>query len=103
MSKSDDSRSIEQAASLQQTSAASDEITSITHATADASQEVARNMTETSGLVSDAKRKVGEMTQCMDAINASGAGVTAAIINTGSGASSYQLVISANATGTGQD
>ena len=36
-----------------------------------------------------------------DAINASGAGVTASIINTGSGATPYQLVISANDTGTG--
>ena len=36
-----------------------------------------------------------------DAINASGAGVTASIINTGSGASPYQLVVSANDTGTG--
>ncbi|MDR3684026.1 MAG: flagellar filament capping protein FliD [Geothrix sp.] len=36
-----------------------------------------------------------------DAINASGAGVTAAIVNTGSGANPYQLVISANDTGTG--
>ena len=35
------------------------------------------------------------------AINASGAGVTASIINTGSGANPYQLVIAANATGTG--
>ena len=36
-----------------------------------------------------------------DAINASGAGVTATIVNTGSGATPYQLVVSANATGTG--
>ncbi len=36
-----------------------------------------------------------------DAINASGAGVTASIINTGSGTSPYQLVVSANDTGTG--
>ena len=37
-----------------------------------------------------------------DAINASGAGVTASVINTGSGATPYQLVISANDTGTGK-
>jgi flagellar hook-associated protein 2 len=36
-----------------------------------------------------------------DAINASGAGVTASIVNTGSGTTPYQLVISANDTGTG--
>ena len=36
-----------------------------------------------------------------DAINASGAGVTASIVNTGSGATPYQLVLSANDTGTG--
>ncbi|GLH73181.1 hypothetical protein GETHLI_16830 [Geothrix limicola] len=37
-----------------------------------------------------------------DAINASGAGVTASIVNTGTGTTPYQLVITANATGTGQ-
>ena len=36
-----------------------------------------------------------------DAINASGAGVSASIINTGSGANPYQLVIAAKTTGTG--
>ena len=36
-----------------------------------------------------------------DAINASGAGVTAAIINSGTGATPYQLVITAKETGTG--
>ena len=36
-----------------------------------------------------------------DAINASDAGVTATIINTGSGANPYQLVVTADATGTG--
>ncbi|HJV90391.1 MAG TPA: flagellar filament capping protein FliD [Holophagaceae bacterium] len=36
-----------------------------------------------------------------DAINSSGAGVTATIVNTGSGATPYQLVVSANDTGTG--
>ncbi|OGQ57702.1 MAG: hypothetical protein A3J24_04695 [Deltaproteobacteria bacterium RIFCSPLOWO2_02_FULL_53_8] len=36
-----------------------------------------------------------------DAINASGAGVTAAIVNTGTGATPYQLVLSAKDTGTG--
>lgn len=36
-----------------------------------------------------------------DAINASGAGVTASIINTGAGANPYQLVIAAKDTGTG--
>lgn len=36
-----------------------------------------------------------------DAINASGAGVTASIVNTGTGTNPYQLVITANATGTG--
>lgn len=36
-----------------------------------------------------------------DAINASGAGVTAAIINTGAGATPYQLVVTAKETGTG--
>lgn len=36
-----------------------------------------------------------------DAINASGAGVTAAVINTGTGATPYQLVITAKETGTG--
>lgn len=36
-----------------------------------------------------------------DAINASGAGVTATIVNTGTGATPYQLVVSANSTGTG--
>ena len=35
------------------------------------------------------------------AINASGAGVTASIVNTGSGTTPYQLVLTANATGTG--
>lgn len=36
-----------------------------------------------------------------DAINASGAGVSASIINTGAGAAPYQLVITAKETGTG--
>jgi flagellar hook-associated protein 2 len=36
-----------------------------------------------------------------DAINASGAGVTATVVNTGSGATPYQLVVTANDTGTG--
>jgi len=36
-----------------------------------------------------------------DAINASGAGVTAAIVNTGAGVNPYQLVVSANDTGLG--
>lgn len=36
-----------------------------------------------------------------DAINASGAGVTATIVNTGSGTTPYQLVVTANDTGTG--
>lgn len=36
-----------------------------------------------------------------DAINGSGAGVTATIVNTGSGATPYQLVVTANDTGTG--
>lgn len=36
-----------------------------------------------------------------DAINASGAGVTASIINTGTGANPYQLVVTAKETGTG--
>jgi flagellar hook-associated protein 2 len=36
-----------------------------------------------------------------DAINASGAGVTASIVNTGSGANPYQLVVTAKETGTG--
>jgi flagellar hook-associated protein 2 len=36
-----------------------------------------------------------------DAINSSGAGVTATIVNTGSGATPYQLVVTANDTGTG--
>ncbi|WP_306590695.1 flagellar filament capping protein FliD [Geothrix sp. 21YS21S-4] len=36
-----------------------------------------------------------------DAINASGAGVTATIVNTGSGATPYQLIVTANDTGTG--
>lgn len=36
-----------------------------------------------------------------DAINASGAGVSASIINTGAGAKPYQLVITAKETGTG--
>lgn len=36
-----------------------------------------------------------------DAINASGAGVTASIINTGAGTNPYQLVIAAKDTGTG--
>jgi flagellar hook-associated protein 2 len=36
-----------------------------------------------------------------DAINASGAGVTAAVVNTGSGANPYQLVVTAKETGTG--
>ena len=35
------------------------------------------------------------------AINGSGAGVTAAIVNTGAGSNPYQLVITANSTGTG--
>ena len=35
------------------------------------------------------------------AINGSGAGVTASIVNTGAGANPYQLVITANSTGTG--
>jgi len=35
------------------------------------------------------------------AINASGAGVTASIVNTGTGTKPYQLVITANSTGTG--
>jgi len=37
-----------------------------------------------------------------DAINASGAGVTASIVNTGSGSTPYELVVSANDTGTGK-
>lgn len=36
-----------------------------------------------------------------DAINASGAGVTASIVNSGTGSNPYQLVISAKETGTG--
>ncbi len=36
-----------------------------------------------------------------DAINASGAGVTASVVNTGTGATPYQLVITAKETGTG--
>ncbi len=36
-----------------------------------------------------------------DKINASGAGVTATVVNMGKGAKPYQLVITANATGTG--
>ncbi|HJW31793.1 MAG TPA: flagellar filament capping protein FliD [Holophagaceae bacterium] len=36
-----------------------------------------------------------------DAINGSGAGVTATIVNTGSGATPYQLVVTAKETGTG--
>lgn len=36
-----------------------------------------------------------------DAINASGAGVSAAVINTGAGANPYQLVVTAKDTGTG--
>lgn len=36
-----------------------------------------------------------------DAINSSGAGVSATIVNTGSGATPYQLVVTANSTGTG--
>lgn len=36
-----------------------------------------------------------------DAINASGAGVSASVINTGAGTNRYQLVISAKETGTG--
>lgn len=36
-----------------------------------------------------------------DAINASGAGVTASIVNTGTGANPYQLVLTAKDTGTG--
>jgi flagellar hook-associated protein 2 len=36
------------------------------------------------------------------AINASGAGVTASVVNTGSGAAPYQLVLTAAATGTGK-
>ena len=36
-----------------------------------------------------------------DAINAAGAGVTASVVNTGSGATPYQLVITAKETGTG--
>jgi flagellar hook-associated protein 2 len=36
-----------------------------------------------------------------DAINASGAGVTATVVNTGAGTNPYQLVVTANATGTG--
>lgn len=36
-----------------------------------------------------------------DALNAAGAGVTASVVNTGSGANPYQLVITAKETGTG--
>ncbi|WP_291272829.1 flagellar filament capping protein FliD [Geothrix sp.] len=36
-----------------------------------------------------------------DAINASGAGVTASVVNTGSGSTPYQLVLTAQDTGTG--
>ncbi|HWQ09477.1 MAG TPA: flagellar filament capping protein FliD [Holophaga sp.] len=37
-----------------------------------------------------------------DAINASGAGVTATVVNSGSGDNPYQLVVTANETGTGK-
>ena len=62
----------EQAASLEETSAASEEITSITRKNADNSRDVAKEMSETSGMVLDANSKLGEMMQCMRDIDTSG-------------------------------
>jgi flagellar hook-associated protein 2 len=55
----------------------------------------------TDGVIKTFQLSSNSLNGLRDAINASGAGVTASIVNTGSGANPYQLVISANSTGTG--
>lgn len=55
----------------------------------------------TDGVVKNVTLSSNSLNGLRDAINASGAGVTASIINTGSGATPYQLVVSAKETGTG--
>ena len=61
----------EQAATLQETSAAGEQITSITRKNADTTKEVAGNMAATSGLVADANCRLEEMIRCMHDIDAS--------------------------------
>jgi flagellar hook-associated protein 2 len=55
----------------------------------------------TDGVIKAFQLSSNSLNGLRDAINAAGAGVTASIVNTGSGANPYQLVVSANATGTG--
>ncbi len=55
----------------------------------------------TDGVVKAFKLTNNSLNGLRDAINASGAGVTASIINTGSGTNPYQLVVTAKETGTG--
>lgn len=55
----------------------------------------------TDGAVKTFSLATNSLNGLRDAINSSGAGVTATILNTGSGATPYQLVVAANDTGTG--
>lgn len=55
----------------------------------------------TDGVIKAFELGNNSLTGLKDAINAFGAGVTASIVNTGSGATPYQLVITAKETGTG--
>lgn len=55
----------------------------------------------TDGVIKTFQLNNNSLNGLRDAINASGAGVSASVLNTGSGANPYQLVISAKDTGTG--
>lgn len=55
----------------------------------------------TDGVIKAFELTNNSLTGLRDAINASGAGVSAAIINSGTGATPYQLVVTAKETGTG--
>lgn len=55
----------------------------------------------TDGVIKAFKLTNNSLNGLRDAINASGAGVTAAVVNTGRGTNPYQLVITAKDTGTG--
>ncbi|HLP31635.1 MAG TPA: flagellar filament capping protein FliD [Geothrix sp.] len=55
----------------------------------------------TDGVVKAFKLTNNSLNGLRDAINASGAGVTATVVNSGSGANPYQLILTAKETGTG--
>jgi len=55
----------------------------------------------TDGVVKAFKLTNNSLNGLRDAINASGAGVTATVVNSGSGANPYQLILTAKDTGTG--